>query len=111
MGWSGRDYKMKQAKGCNMPPDLWDSACRRGAQRGKVGWRRADGAIAMGVEAAVGMVGLDVSLVWVVYGEVGHGKDSARKRGPALQMDMHEAGHERSVACLGPDGELIREKN
>jgi len=64
----------------------------------------------MGVEAAVETVGIDVSL-WVVYGAEGHGMDSARKRGPALQMDMHEAGHERSVACLGPDNELIREKN
>jgi hypothetical protein len=92
MGWSGHDCKMKRARGCNMPPDLWDSACRRGAQQGKVGWQRADGAIATGVEAAVEIAGLDV---WVVYGEEGHGKDSARKRGPALQMDMHEAGHER----------------
>lgn len=110
MGWSGRDCKMKQAKGCNMLPDLWDSACRRGAQKGKVGWRRADGAIAVGVEAAVEMVGIDVSLM-VVYGAEGRGTDSARVRGPALQMDMHEAGHERSVACLGPDDELIRERN
>jgi hypothetical protein len=92
-----------------MPPDLWDSACRRGALQGKVGWPRADGAIAAGAEAVVEIAGLDVSQ-WVVYGEEGHGMDSARKRGPALQKDMHEAGHERSVACLGPDGELIRER-
>ena len=110
MGLSGHDCKMKQARGCNMPPGLWDSACRRGAQQGKVGWLRADGAIATGVGAAAEIAGLDVNL-WVVYGEEGHGKDSGRKQGPALQMDTHEAGHERSVACLGPDGELICEKN
>jgi len=29
--------------------------------------------------------------------------DSARTRGPALQMDMHEVGHEQSAACLVSD--------
>lgn len=33
---------------------------------------------------------------------------SARTWGPALQMDMHEVGHERSVACLVSDGGLPR---
>ena len=93
-----------------MPPDLWDSACRRGAQQGKVGWLREGGVIAAGAEAVTEMLGIDVSQ-WVVYGEEGHGMDSAQKRGPALQMDTHEAGHERSVPCLGPDDELIRVKN
>jgi hypothetical protein len=32
--------------------------------------------------------------------------DSARTLGPALQMDMHEVGHERSVACLVSGGGL-----
>ncbi len=108
MGWFERDCKMKQAKGCSMLPDLWDSACRRGAQKDKVGWRRADEVIAVGVEAVVETAGLDGSQL-VVCGEEGHEMDSARKQGPALQMDMNEAGHERSVACLGPDGELIHE--
>jgi len=34
--------------------------------------------------------------------------DSDWTRGPALQMDMHEVGHERSVACLVSDGGLPR---
>ncbi len=29
--------------------------------------------------------------------------DSALTRGPALQMDMHEVGHEQSGACLVSD--------
>jgi hypothetical protein len=109
MGWSGRDCKMKQARACSMPPDLWDSACRRDAQQGRVGWLRVGGGIAAGAGAATEMLGIDVSL-WVVYGAEGHGTDSGQK-GPALQTDMHEAGHERSEACLGPDDELIRVKN
>jgi hypothetical protein len=34
--------------------------------------------------------------------------DSARTWGPALQMDMHEVGHERSVPCLVSDEVLPR---
>ena len=94
MGWFGRDCKMKQARVCSMPLGLWGSACRRGAQKGKVGWLREGGAIATGAEAVSETLGIDVSL-WVVYGAEGHGMDSARKQGPALQMDMHEAGHEQ----------------
>jgi len=35
--------------------------------------------------------------------------DSARMPGPALQMDRHEVGHERSAACLVSDGGTRRE--
>lgn len=75
-----------------------------------MGWLRAGGVIAAGAGAATEMLGIDVSLK-VVYGAEGHGMGSGRKQGPALQTDMHEAGHEQSEPCLGPDDELIRAKN
>jgi hypothetical protein len=34
--------------------------------------------------------------------------DSDWTRGPALQMGMHEVGHERSAACLVSKGGLPR---
>ena len=76
-----------------------------------VGWRREDGVIAVVEEAAVGYVGAGVS-PRVVCGEEGRGMGSVRMRGPALQMGMHEAGHERLAAYLGPNGGgLKREYN
>jgi hypothetical protein len=59
--------------------------------------------IAVVGEAAVGYVGEGVSLR-VVCGEEGREMGSVRMRVPALQMDMHEAGHERLAAYLGPNG-------
>jgi hypothetical protein len=37
--------------------------------------------------------------------------DSARTREPALQMDMHEVGHEQSGACLVSDRGPRRERS
>jgi hypothetical protein len=85
---------------CSTPLGRWDSACRRVGRRGRAGWRREDVAIAKVGEAVVGKIATGASL-WAVCGEAGHGMDSARTRGPALQMDMREVGHEQqSAACL-----------
>jgi hypothetical protein len=73
-----------------------------------VGWQRGDAVTAVVGEAAAGYVAADESL-GVVCGEEGRGTGSVRMRGPALQMGMHEAGHEQLAAYLGPNGGLKRE--
>jgi hypothetical protein len=88
----------------------WDYAFHRDARQGRVGWRRGDAMTAVVGEAVVGYVEVGVSLR-VVCGEEGHGMGSVRvrMRGPALQMGMHEAGHEQLGAYLGPNDGLKRE--
>lgn len=100
---------MKPEMECSTPLGQWDFACRRAERRGRAGWRHGGVVIAVVGEAAVGEIAIGASL-WMVCGEAGHGMDSGQTRGPALQMDMHELGHEQSAACLVSDRVPRRER-